>query len=183
MLPMSAALMTLHFQILQATPWASKVMANQFISNDQKVPKKRCGMYGLSPFPSFSLYLSPRPPTVIFSGGMFVYKYKPPSSWAYLMRITDSLSRYSRSHRRCRPTLYSSSVWTSVSGDFHHWRLWEKCGKNLRWSGSLASIRAHSCYGCKPSCAILSTGTLQGLRYYLFRPRHGKSAGGRAGLC
>ena len=175
--------MTLHFQILPATPRQSKVMANQFISNDQKVPKKRCGMYGLSPFPSYSLDLSPRPPTVIFSSGMFGYQYNPPSSSAYLMRITDSLSRYSRSHRRCRPTLYSSSVWTSVSGDFHHWRLWEKCGKKLRWSGSLASIRAHSCYGCKPSCAILSTGTLQGLRCYLFRSRHGKSAGGRAGLC
>jgi hypothetical protein len=88
----------------------SKVMANQFISNDQKVPKKRCGMYGLSPFPSYSLDLSPRPPTVIFSSGMFGYQYNPPSSSAYLMRITDSLSRYSRSHRRCRPTLYSSSV-------------------------------------------------------------------------
>jgi hypothetical protein len=104
------SIMTLHFQILPATPRQSKVMANQFISNDQKVPKKRCGMYGLSPFPSYSLDLSPRPPTVIFSSGMFGYQYNPPSSSAYLMRITDSLSRYSRSHRRCRPTLYSSSV-------------------------------------------------------------------------
>ena len=174
-----------NFQILQATPWTSKVMANQFIPNNQKVPKKRCGMYGLSPFPSFSLYLSPQPPppTVIFSSGMFGYKYIPLSSWTYLMRMTYFLSRNSRSYRCCRPALYSSSVWTSVSGDFHHWRLWKKCGKKLRWSGSLASIRAHSYDGCKPSCSRMSTRTLQGLRYYLFRPRHGKSTGSRTGLC
>jgi len=55
--PTSAALDDFNFQILQATPRTSKVMANQFISNDQKVPKKRCGMYGLSPFP-LSLYIS-----------------------------------------------------------------------------------------------------------------------------
>lgn len=47
-----------------------QVMANQVISQDQKVPKQRCGMYRLSPFFFYTDLFSRPPPSITFFSNM-----------------------------------------------------------------------------------------------------------------
>lgn len=105
--PTSAALDDFNFQILQATP---KVMTNQFISNDQKVPKKRCGILGATGAVGqrFILLLSEHPyleiSTIGASERSAGKSYAEAAHWRQLEPIPATVA--SLAVQYCRPELF-----------------------------------------------------------------------------